>query len=86
MFKQLFEFIRQALLLQRDLRELREDVASLQREVEEANALAARLAFEIQRIGEREQQEREKFVLKVENALLRFERALPPARDSRKKS
>ena len=43
------------------------------------------LANEVQRISEREQHEREKFMLRVKNALLRFERLLPPAKESRKR-
>ncbi len=42
------------------------------------------LTFEIQRINEREQLEREKFVLKVENTLLRFD-SQPTPRKERKK-
>lgn len=38
-----------------------------------------------QRIGEREQHERKKFVFKVENALLRFERLLPAGETKKRK-
>jgi hypothetical protein len=81
---QLIEFLQQALFLQRDVTKLKEDVASLQRELEETNAFANRLAFELQRVSEREQQEREKLMLKLENALLRFERTLPPPKETKK--
>ena len=83
-FKQLFEFVRQALFLQRDVLELKHDVASLERELHATNEAVRQLAFELQRINERERLEREKFVLKVENALLRYESALPPATKSLK--
>lgn len=66
------------------MRELKDDVAGLERELHETNEVVRQLAFELQRINERERNEREKFVLKVENALLRHERALPPAKQSRK--
>ena len=85
MFKQLFEFVRQALFLQRDVRELKEDVASLERELHETNEAVRQLAYELQRVNERERHEREQFILRVENALLRHERALPPAKKSRKR-
>lgn len=84
MLNQLFEFFQQALFLQRDVSKLKEDVASLQRELEETRALVNRLAFDLQRVNEREQQEREKLVLRLENALLRYERALPPSKGSKK--
>lgn len=84
MFKQLFEFIRQALFLQRDVRDVKEDVARLERELHDTNEAVRQLAFEIQRINERERHERETFMLKVENTLLRYERLLPPAKEPRK--
>lgn len=80
MFKQLFEFIRQAVLLQHDLHDLKETVARLERERNEATEALRILALELERVAERERHEREKFVLRAENALLRIERLLgqPP--------
>jgi hypothetical protein len=83
--KQLFEFVRQALFLQRDVQQLKQDVAGLERGLNETNEALRQLAFEVQRINERELHEREKFVLRVENALLRMERQLPPAGGSKKR-
>ena len=80
MFKQLFEFVRETLFLQRDVRDLKENVASLEREIHDTNEAVRQLAHELQRVNEREIHEREKFMLKVENALLRHERALPSAK------
>ena len=84
MFKPLFEFVRQALFLQRDVRELKDDVAGLERELHATNEAVRQLAMELQRVNEREIHEREKFILKVENALLRHERLLPPPKEPKK--
>ena len=84
MFKPLFEFVRQALFLQQDVRQLKEDVAGLERGLHETNEALRQLAFEVQRISEREEQEREKLMLRLENALLRVERQLPPPKEPKK--
>lgn len=84
MFKPLLNFIQQALFLQRDVRDLKEDVARLEQGLHDTNEAVRQLAVEIQRINERELQEREKFMLRVENVLLRYERSLPPAKKSKK--
>jgi FtsZ-binding cell division protein ZapB len=83
-FKQLFEFVRQAVFLQRDVRDLKENVASLERELHETTEALRRVAFELERVAERERHEREKFVLKIENALLRSDRLSPPAKEPKK--
>jgi FtsZ-binding cell division protein ZapB len=82
--KQLFEFVQQALFLQRDVNELKEEVARLERELQEVRAYTSKLAFDLQRVSEREQQEREKLMLKLENVLLRFERTLPPPKETKR--
>ena len=84
MFKQVVDAVRQMLLLLRDVEQNRQDIATLKEQLAETNQLVRQLAFEIQRISEREQHEREKFVLKVENALLRSERHLPPEKERKK--
>ncbi len=84
MFKQLFEFARQAVFLQRDLRDLKDNVANLELELHETTEALRRVAFELERIAERERHEREKFALKIENTLLKSERLPAPSKDSRK--
>ncbi len=84
MFKQVVDAARQMLLLLRDVEQNKQDIATLKEQLAETNQLVRQLAFEIQRIAEREQHEREKFILKVENTLLRSERPLLP-RKKRKK-
>ncbi|MBI2928954.1 MAG: hypothetical protein HYY24_25095 [Verrucomicrobia bacterium] len=56
----------------------------LQHRVEDLTERVLVLASEIQRISEREQHEREKLLLRVENALLKFERQLPPTKEPKK--
>ena len=85
MFKPLFEFVREALFLQRDVRQLKDDLAKLERGRHDTNEAVRQLAFEIQRINEREQHEREKLLLQLENAILRLERRLSAPGESKKR-
>ena len=84
MLSQLFDYVRQLLFLVRDAQQNREDVEELRRELQQTNSLLIDLANKVERLSERERLEREKFELKVENGLLRFERLLPPTKESRK--
>ena len=52
----------------------------------DTNEAVRQLAFEIQRINEREQDEREKPLLQMENAILRLERRLPAPGESKKRN
>ena len=72
------------LFLLRDVEENKNDIAALKEQLAETNQLVRDLAFEIRHVAEHEQHEQEKFMLKVENLLLRYERSLPPSRESRK--
>ncbi len=76
MFKQLFDLSRQALFLLRDVEQNKQDITELKRELDVTNDLVRQLAYEVQRISERETNEREKSELRLQNALLRFERLL----------
>lgn len=60
------------------------DIEDLPRRIEDLTAKVAVLANDIQRINEREQHERELLLLRIENALLKFERQLPPAKEPKK--
>jgi hypothetical protein len=53
----------------------------LQREVKELTAVVQRMAYEQQRNYERESAERQMFMLKVENQLLKANCQLPPGTD-----
>jgi len=77
MFKQVVDAARQMLFLLRDVEQNKHDIATLKEQVAETNQLVRQLASEIQRVSEHERHERERFMLNVENVLLRFERQLP---------
>jgi uncharacterized protein YoxC len=84
MWKQLLELFRQVLTLTEDTRRNRTEIKELRKQVDELTATVQRLVYEIHRIGERETHEREKFVLRVENYLLKADRQLPPDPDDKK--
>ena len=82
MWKNLFNIAKWLFTLQekvelhdRDIKEVRQEMDRLSRTVEE-------LRFEMRGSVGHERQEREKILLSVENALLRFERRLPPPKRS----
>jgi hypothetical protein len=85
MWKKLFELFRCQVFLARDVQENKETIARLRQEFDELSELVLRLQFEIQSVREEERHEREKSLLKIENALLRFEKLLPPSGDARKR-
>jgi hypothetical protein len=80
MFKQVVDAVRQMLFLLRDVEQNKEAIATLKEQLAETNELVRAVVIEVQRNKETEQHEREKLVLRLENALLRFERLLPPKR------
>lgn len=91
MWKNIFEILRQILTLTEktqkntaDIKDLREELKNFSTETktefQNLRSAIERLAFEIQRLSERETHEREKLILQLENRLLRRERGLPPAR------
>ena len=71
MFKQIVDAAKQMLFLLRDVEQNKQDIAALKEQLAETNEVVRLLAFELQRSTEHEQQEREKFILRVENTLLR---------------
>jgi hypothetical protein len=58
------------------------ELFDIKEQVAEHSEMLRQLSFDLQRLREHEQSEREKFML-VENALLRFERLLPPSAPSK---
>ena len=85
MLQKLFDLFRGHLFLVRDVEQNKNDTADLQREVKELSDELVELRSELRRGFENERHEREKFMLRVENALLRFDRSLPaPASKKRK--
>jgi hypothetical protein len=86
MWKELWEYGKQLLSLTRETQQSRAEIASLQRELKEVRQELRLLAeavqflrFEQQRDRENAAHERDKLLLRLENAFLRQERRLPPA-------
>ena len=88
MWKKLLELFRGQVFLARDVQENKENLARLRQEFDELSGLVQRLQYElsgeIRSLREEERHEREKLVLRLENALLRFERQLPSPKDGKK--
>ena len=85
MLQKLFELFRSLLFLVRDVEKNKSDITDLQREVKVLSDELVELRSEMQRGFDNERHEREKFMLRVENALLRFERSLPPGKSRKRK-
>ncbi len=84
MWKQFIEFatklytLTQRLQQQEDAtKELRQEIRDLNQKVGQVSDLLQRLAFEFQRDREKSERDREIQRLRLENALLHFERTLP---------
>jgi len=84
MWKQLAELFTSVLTLAHRLDRVEQAQKEQQRELKDLTALVARLTFELtrtndelRRSAEREASEREKFMLQVENHLLKANRQLP---------
>ena len=77
MFKQLYDLIKQLLLLTQETQRNKAEIKELRQELKELTSVVQRLAYEIHRTGENDAHEREKLVLRLENELLKFERRLP---------
>ena len=85
MLQRIFEWFRSLLFLSRDVQINTRDITELRQELDRLSDTVAQLQSEMQHGFENERHEREKFMLRVENALLRFERSLPaPAAKKRK--
>lgn len=84
MFKKLFELFQALLFLARDVQENKEAITRLRHEFDELTELVSRTRFEIENLRDGEKHERERMILKLENALLKFERQLPSFRDGKR--
>ena len=88
MFKQLFDALKQLVVLgndtQRntnDIKAIEQQVRELRREMSNLTLIVQKLSFDIQRISENEKHEREKHALQLQAKLVEFERRLPPAKN-----
>jgi len=59
-------------------------VKDIRKEFAKLTVIMERLAFEIQRVSDRETTEREKMALQLENEMLKFERRLPQGKNTKK--
>ena len=82
MWKHLFDLVVRGWSLFEETANNKAAIKELQLEVEQLTDKVQLLAFELQRVAERGDHEREKLALRLENELLRFERRLPAARSS----
>ena len=78
MWQQIAEWVKWLFQLTQETRTNREDIKDLRQEVKELSTMVQRLAYEIHRVSEKDDHEREKIQLKLDNQLLRFERRLTP--------
>ena len=85
MLGHIVDTLRQMIFLLRDVEQTRESVAALKEQLATTNEVVRQLAFEVQRNKETEHHEREKLVLRLENALLRLERALSEKSDAKRR-
>lgn len=98
MWKQIYEYTKDFLILSREtqenkadikeqkaeIRELRSEVKKLQTDFNNPLLVVQKLSFDIEKIDEREQGERREMALKLENEMLKFERRLPQGKDLEK--
>ena len=85
MWKQFAEYVLSFLNLARDTHANTAAIQALRQETDDLAATVEKLSFEIRATSERERHEREKFMLRVENALLRFERSLAEGKSRKRK-
>ena len=80
MWKQIFTLAKQLFGLAQDTAQNKTRIQELQKDVNELADKMQWVIFELRRLAEHDANEREKLALRLENALLRFERRLPPPR------
>jgi predicted nucleic acid-binding Zn-ribbon protein len=76
MWKQIYEALKQLLLLTQQTEQNRVEIKELREELDDLTSAVERLAYEMRRDRENEAHEREKLVLRLENELLKFERRI----------
>lgn len=85
MLKQFVDYVLDLLNTARDTRSNKDAIADLRKEMIRLASAVERISFELRSLREEERHEREKLMLRMENALLRFERLLPPSTDTKKR-
>ena len=81
MWKQVLTTAKRLILLEDNTKRNHDEIQDIKKQVRDLTATVERLAYEIHRVSENDQHEREKLVLRLDNELLRFERRLPARSD-----
>lgn len=77
LWNQIADFSKQLFMQAQETQKNKGDIKELQQEVKELSATVQRLIYEVHRLGENEQHEREKMALRFELELLRSRQQLP---------
>ena len=86
MWQEVTSALKKIILLDERTEKNAKDIADIQEELRNLTKAVERLAYEIKRIDEREAYERENLRLKLENEMLRQNRALPAVKPKRAKT
>ena len=81
MWKQFFSVMKQLITLTEDTKRNTNDIHELQAQMRDLTIAFEQLRYEIRRVSEKDDHEREKIMLRLENELLRYERHLQAKRD-----
>jgi hypothetical protein len=84
MLKRLWEVVGTLLTLARDIQQYRQEQKELRNEVRDLTILVTALMQDNKNFKEQIAQKHENLLLELENRLLKYEKALPPARASKK--
>lgn len=76
MWTSLYELVRTVLRLGEYVREDREEIKEIRKDLRDLTLVVERLVAQLEHVGEREQREREMLVLRLENSMLRSPRAV----------
>ncbi len=76
MFQRLYELAKQLLVLTTDTQQNKLEIRELQQQMQSLSTALQELVFEVRRIREDHEHEREKMILRLENASLRLEQKL----------
>jgi predicted nucleic acid-binding Zn-ribbon protein len=85
MWKQIYEALKQLLLLTQQTEKNRSEIKELRQEFQELTSVVERLVYELHRARENEAHEREKMALRLENEMLKFERRISGKSDGEPK-
>lgn len=84
MLKRLWEVVGTLLTLARDIQQYRQEQRELRNEVRDLTILVTALMQDNKNFKEQTAQKHENLLLELENRLLKYEKALPPAKASKK--